>query len=344
MDRAGRRCVTTVAELFENLSPIEGVTSESGRRYVVRAVPHRQGQFVARNDRGRPAILIQVEASARPRPPIALQNVYAAFGVTCELDYQGQRQVTATVVECLSDDRDLQAYFVSLAQWLLGELGSAPSSGAVRRFMEHLVTLLERVSEPARGTVQGLVAELMMVALSPEPRAMLDGWRATAHDHFDFVTGPVRLEVKSSANRVRRHLLSAEQCATPPETVGLLASIFVEQVGGGLSLGDLIMRIEQHVQQEPEFLARLHDGVAATLGSTLPQALRFTFDEQLARHSFALFDLSQIPALRPPFPPEISMVHFTVDLSQAAPLGRAALRVAPSFIPRPLTIRLSGTN
>ena len=112
----------------------------------------------------------------------------------------------------------------------------------------------------------------------------------------------------------------------PPEgTLGILISLFVERSGGGLSLAELIERIEGQMGGDANLILRLHATVADTLGEATTVAMSMRFDEHLAQSSFRIFDLSRIPAVRHDIPPEVSQVHFRADISAINPEREAAL-------------------
>jgi hypothetical protein len=116
---------------------------------------------------------------------------------------------------------------------------------------------------------------------------LLDAWHADPQDRFDFTFGKTRLEVKTSANRQRCHDFSFEQCTPSVDTNAILASMFVETAGGGLSLEALVARLQARFSSRPELIVKLHAVVADALGSALAQGLSQRFDEQLAVSTLA---------------------------------------------------------
>lgn len=69
-----------------------------------------------------------------------------------------------------------------------------------------------------------------------DPGTMASAWHRDPGEHFDFALGPQRIEVKSSSYRRREHYFSLEQLAPAGASRIVVASVFVERTGGGVSL------------------------------------------------------------------------------------------------------------
>lgn len=190
--------------------------------------------------------------------------------------------------------------------------------------IDSLVLLFQKLSRSPRREAQGLFGELLVIDTSSDPATFLDAWHTDPGDRFDFTFASSRLEVKTSANRQRCHEFSLEQCAPPADSTVTLASLFVETVGGG-SLKALVERIEAGLSSRPKLIVKLHSVLADTLGAALLEALGQRFDEQLAMSSLAFYDLSTIPAVRGPLPPQVTAVRFRSELAGVSPLSTQRL-------------------
>src|SRR6202023_2640905 len=87
--------------------------------------------------------------------------------------------------------------------------------------------------------------ELFLIRTSTDPRVVAAAWHKGAEEHFDFAAGPQRIEVKSSSNRRREHHFSLAQLSSAGSSRVIVASIFVERAGGGVSLGRLFDETRQ---------------------------------------------------------------------------------------------------
>lgn len=313
--------MTPLGAIYASLPQPPSAGGSGERVFSVSPIDGYPGYFVARTDADQPALIIDI--AGRPRAPIILQNLAVKFNAPCQLNLSFQhRNTTAAVVECLACDNDLRRYFLTIAGHLLEELGPTPSPTAVVKAIDSLISLFQRLTRPPRRETQGLFGELVVIESARDPVVMLGAWHVDPFDCFDFIFESGRLEVKTSARRRRTHDFSFEQCNPPPGTPALLASLFVENAGGGLSLEGLIFRIEARLSRYPSAIMKLHAVVSDALGLALPSALKQRFDEQLAFSSIAFYDLTAIPAVRGELAPEISGVRFRSDLSGLAPLSR----------------------
>lgn len=151
------------------------------------------------------------------------------------------------------------------------------------------------------------------------------------------MSGSERLEVKSSSTRQRMHYFSQIQL-TPPSTARLMvASLFVERVGGGISLGRLFEELRNLFAADARLLSRFDKVFYATLGAGWADALEECFDAELAQESLQFYDARNIPRIDEPLPSGIADVRFSSDLSVSTPLllgdfaSRGALFAA--FVP-----------
>ena len=324
--------MTSLGELYACLPKPPRQDGSTARVFSVAHIDQHPGYLLARSDGDQPALIIEVAGGSRA--PIALQNLAVRFNAPCVLSLVEQpgRSTHAAVVECLATDERLRQYFLMIAAHLLDELGSDPTPEQVAAIVDALVSLFQRLSRPPRREAQGLFGELVVIDAAEDPAALLDAWHADPLDRFDFSFGNARLEVKTNSARRRSHDFSFEQCTPPAETTAILASLFVETSGGGLSLEGLISRVEAHLTCYPRSIVKLHTVIADTLGTALPSALSQRFDEQLAFGSVAFYDLALIPAVRGALPSEVSAVRFRSDISSLTPMRRVELaRLLPAL-------------
>ena len=107
-----------------------------------------------------------------------------------------------------------------------------------------------------------------------------------------------------------------EQCTPPAATLGILVSLFVETSGGGLSLLELVQRIEQQLDGCVDLILKLQETVTEGLGSGAATALAMRFDEDLTKSSLRVYELTSIPAVRDGVPSEVSQLRFRSDISR----------------------------
>jgi hypothetical protein len=190
--------------------------------------------------------------------------------------------------------------------------------------VDRLVDLIQRLARPPRRALVGLAGELLVIRAAADPSAAVRAWRVDQDERYDFAVGNLRLDAKATTTDRRVHEVSFEQANPPPGTMGILVSFIVQPSGGGFSLADLLSDIEARVQAR-DLILKLRTVVADTLGRDMLSALGWSFDLARATSSARSYDVSTIPAIRPPLPADVSGVRFLVDLAGCRLLGRARI-------------------
>jgi len=204
-------------------------------------------------------------------------------------------------------------------------LGPTPTSAAVRRAISGLVELFQSLAAPAQKSIQGIWAELFVIRKSTDPRLVATAWHRGAEEHFDFASGPQRIEVKSSSNRRREHHFSLAQLTPLAPSRVVIASVFVERAGGGVSLRRLFDDTRQLLSGDLNLTIQFDASFYSALGSGWSDAMDESFDWELAQESLAFFDAGLVPKIEGVVPPPVSDVRFRSDLSGLVPLERSAL-------------------
>ena len=112
--------------------------------------------------------------------------------------------------------------------------------------MRRLVRLFDR-AEPARGSVLGLWAELLVIDRSTDRVAMVDAWHARVDARFDFAAAGSRLEVKATTKDDRMHMFALRQLEPVEGVTVSVASVMTTETYAGTSVGELVKRLEQQL-------------------------------------------------------------------------------------------------
>jgi hypothetical protein len=307
--------------------------------FVLGAGPHRLGK----DARGAPALLVATAStgvSSRPAP-IELEHVRVQYHVRCLLWHAptSSEEATFTLVHCRSADRLLREYFLSVLEGVLPRLGASPSEARVREVIDTLTELFRALMMPSRKSVQGLWAELFLMSDVEDTCALAQAWHATPGEPYDFTVSRQRIEVKSAAGPERRHHFTLEQLHPPAGTRALVASVFTERAGGGVSLGELLDKVRSRVAGEPDLLLRIDQVVAASLGQSWQKALDDRFDWERAQDSLVFYTAESIPSISPDLPTGVSDVRFMSDLSNVTPIQLEALREAGGLFQAAASLR-----
>ena len=149
-------------------------------------------------------------------------------------------------------------------------------------------------------------------------------WHDDPMERYDFATQRLRLEVKSSGNRMRRHHFSHEQLHPPTDIELWIASVFVERSTAGTDCLELLRRMQSRLSGDAVF--EVESKVMKTLGSDYTKAHEFKFDDELARDSLSFVPVESIPRIPDELPNAISEVRYAVLIPPfrrlAAPIHR----------------------
>ena len=302
--------------------------SSEGRTYEAVRIARNSRYRVGRDSEGNAVVLIETTgaAGAAALPDFHGRHLEINHGMNCAITVAGAEVERGrfSVVKCIEADDLLKDRFFDAIETLLRSLGEVPATEELRQFVAGLIELFRLVTQPSRGTVQGLWAELWLIARAREPEVLLDAWHAEPTGVYDFNSGPERIELKSAAQRVRRHHFSHRQLTPPVGTRVAIGSVFVESSGGGSTVAALVERVRRRVAQ-PRARRRLDHIVAATLGADWRSGMRAAFDSQLASESLRFFSVEDVPSMPRDVPPEVSDVRYMSDLSAAQALTAQAV-------------------
>ncbi len=305
-----------LVRLFASL-PLPVGNSPAGR-FSVLPIAGIPSCSVGKDTTGYPVLLVETVASG-PRAavaPIVLQNLSVLHNVDCRMQDPdgGTSTHRVSVIRCCGDDQLVREYFLRALTPILASLPARPAREQVVAAIATLIELFRRATQPPRKTVLGLWAELFVICSAPDPAPLLRCWHTAPEDRFDFAEDTQRIEVKASASRVRTHRFSHEQLRPPAGTAVVITSVLMARLAGGQSVNDLVDEIRRLVA-DPDLLVQLDAVVADTLGSDWRSAQEERFDRQLAAETLRFLDARTIPSVPAGLPPEVTDVHFSVDLS-----------------------------
>ncbi len=254
---------------------------------------------------------------------IMLRHVTVSFGTECRVT-RSDGLVEAgrfTLIQCLGDDTVLHGYFLRVAGAMLGAVGDDPAGQDVADAVANLVELFRAMTQPPAKSVQGLWAELLLVAKAGDPVRLTGAWHLLPEERFDFGSADQRIEVKSTALRSRRHHFGLEQLRPNQPADVLVASLYVERAETGASVCELANLVRTRMAAHPDMVLHVDRVIGLTLGSDWRQGLEDRFDTQLAEKSLAFYRATDIPCIPGPLPPSVSDVRFMADLTDVPPVS-----------------------
>lgn len=239
--------------------------------------------------------------------------------IECKIsENSASRLQTFTVITFRNVDRNLQEYFLRIAESLVKTIGVNPTQQQVVDSLKRFIEVFKVLTDTPTNTVNGLWAELFLIDNATNSQTLLEYWHNIPEEKFDFNAGTECIEVKSSSTFERKHIFSSEQLNPPADTQVLIASVFVKQNNSGVNIQQLIESISEKVTNEYELTEKLNGIVCKTLGNSLEHSMGIKFDYEIARQSLRFYkyqDISKIETIH--IPTEVSEVHYKSDLTDA---------------------------
>ena len=304
----------SLIELFDTLSIPEN------KVFNAVAIPEFPDFRIATDFEGNAVLLLSVTKRIKD---ISLKNFRLKYlqleqNIVCKISENGTSKLqTFTVITFRSADRNLQEYFLRIAETLVKTIGTNPTQQQVVDSLKKFVEVFKSLTDTPTNTVNGLWAELFLIDNAKNPQTLLNYWHNIPEERFDFNAGTERIEVKSSSTFERKHIFSSHQLNPPTVTQVLIASIFVKQNNSGINIQQLIESISEKIANDYELTEKLNSIVCKTLGSSLEHSLGIKFDYEIAIQSLRFYkhqDISKIELVH--IPTEVSEVRYKSDLTE----------------------------
>ncbi|MCC6387402.1 MAG: PD-(D/E)XK motif protein [Dehalococcoidia bacterium] len=269
---------------------------------------------------GRPAFLIAATQGASAAARLRLRHVEAAPNQACVVVRRDGTQLDQrlSIVRCLGGDDRLHSYFLRVVGGIVGRLATNPSGADIQAAITQVAELFHALTIEGARSVQGLWAELFVIATARDPATLVEAWHEDPLDIFDFALGSQRAEVKSVARLPRHHHFAFEQLDPPPTVSAIIVSLTAAMAAAGRTIAELVDEISGALSTSPGLVTKLNRIVALSLGSDWAEASTARFDHTSARRDLAFFFADAVPRLSAPLPRGVSDVRFVSDLSSCS--------------------------
>lgn len=322
--------VVSGGDLVAELKQVSAPTSSG---FSVRDVPAAAGYKIGRGADG--VIALLTPPDSQPEPPTKLRTLRLAPQVRVRLEDADGTSTEADhgLVELQLEDEEMLEPFLGVAATIIRLLGPSPAPGAVSAGMRRLVRIFDP-AQPPRGSVLGLWAELLLMATSTDPAALVDAWHAHVDQRFDFSADGSRLEVKATTKGEREHHFNLRQLKPVAGADVVVASVMTTETDAGTSIAELVDWLQRRLSGDSARQVKVHTQVAETLGSDWARHQGRRFDERQGEESLAFLLPADIPQVEDP-PVGVVEVRLVVDCTdvpqQKPSAGLAALvRSRPS--------------
>jgi len=252
-----------------------------------------------------------------------LFNIKVSHNLKCEIELDNKTIYNNfSVVSYTGQDSDIKDIFLSTSQILVQSLGHNPSNSKIKFVVGKFIELFKSLKEVPRKPLQGLWAELFVIEQSDFPEILISGWHSIPEEKFDFSFGKLRIEVKSSGTEIRTHHFSSSQLNPINNTEIIIASILVNINAGGISLEEILGRINSRLNDYPKQKEKLHLLVYSVLGTDIDKIKEVKFDYQLAQESLRFYNSLEVSKINDSdIPKEVSNVKFISNLAISKNIG-----------------------
>lgn len=247
---------------------------------------------------------------------INLELISVLFSQECNIkEKENNSNDVYTIVLLKTLNKDLQQYFTDVFSIILQHLEPIPTERDLYREIRKVIDLFSSIAKPPVKSIQGLWAELLVIAKSINPEYLINAWHISPSDKYDFNDSKDKLEVKSTSKSKRIHRFSIEQLNNNPGSDLLIASAFVIETGTGKSIlnlrDDIVSKISNINVQ-----LRLNEIIYKTMGNEYEKLGDIFFDYQLASDSLSFYKVTDIPRIHiNAIPFQVSNVTFDCDLT-----------------------------
>lgn len=277
-------------------------------------LPHRIGC----TPNGQPMFFIECADNDRTSD-IKLEMFKVQFNRKCLItDIEDNQTVerTYSIIYLNSDKQDLQKYFLQVVTLILMRLPQMPSTSVLKQEISKIIALFTAPPKFSKEVIRGLWAELFVIEEGRDPEYLIKAWHVEAEDKYDFNDSECKVEVKSTTGSIRSHVFALEQLNPNKGSRLLIASVFVNQIGVGLSIFDLMETICSKIT-DTEAAIKLKELIYKTVGPHVDESAKLYFDYQLAHDTYRLYDYVDVPSISiSNVPATVTGVHFKSDLTE----------------------------
>jgi hypothetical protein len=300
-----------IVPAFASLTPSPHDGAATVTYFALRIADSRRS-YIAKSPQGHPILVIETCLPAGAYPAsLKLENLTVFHGYAGTINtHEGMVNGVFSIVECRVTDDSLIDSFIRLASHLLNSFPEFPEPRTVAIEVRKIVQIFQALRHPRVKSIQGLWAELFVLANSPNLSKWAAAWHVDPMERYDFAMQKIRVEVKSSGSRMRRHRFSHEQLHPPSGIELWIASVFVERSAAGSNCLDLLRRIQSRLVGDVSF--EVESKVIKTLGADYAKAREFTFDDELAKDSLSFIPVRAVPRIPDDLPDGIAELRYTV--------------------------------
>lgn len=274
-----------------------------------------EGVYIASID-NEPALLICKNSIFNISESFSLKYLDIYSYSKCLLSLAG-RQLNADLIvfKVNSSDQILINWFLSLLESFADSLLRINSSEEFHFLIDKFIGIFSKIDSPPKGTVIGLIGELLVINSSQDPDSLISSWHIDPTSRIDFIKKNIRIEVKATTRQQRTHRIKLGQLLPFDGLVIYIASVVIDLVNEGADLIDLNNLVSSRCKNVSSRII-LSSMISETLGGDIRYVNGIKFDLESAMKSLSIYQNIDIPRpLISEIPAGISNISFDLDFS-----------------------------
>lgn len=253
---------------------------------------------IAKDKNSNPSLLIFISNNNTNTIKQELYNLTISHNIKCNIvENEVNIEGVFSIISYSGHDNELIEYFLKMCEIFIFTLGNIPTDKQVNQVINKFIELFRLFTEPPKKTIQGLWAELFFISQANDTKKAVLAWHDGITDKYDFSFKGIRLDVKSTSSYQRIHNFSMEQLQAPKDTQMYVASIFVKIISNGISIQDLLNKIERKLNADIKIINKLRFLTFSTLSNNVRLVDAYYFDYELAKESLKIYDSNEIPKI-----------------------------------------------
>lgn len=280
------------------------------------ALSENRRNFLAKAEDGAPVFLLHDSSTAKYVPEISFRHLSAQFHVTCRVMVEAQvLEDQFCLVSCDGATPELFELFIRCVAAAVDGIPANAGTRELEACIVQLRDLFRALAAPSSRELPGLWAELFVILRCGHSAGALGLWHSDQFDRYDFSSETLCLEVKATVRGTRIHEFALEQLEPPAGGVGLVASLLLQPLTGGLGVLDLARRVDGAAPGDAKLRLKLWQNIAAALGNDFSAGLDRQFDMSFADRNLAVYSMSDIPKPERPMDLRVTGLRFVVELA-----------------------------
>ena len=283
--------------------------------YIAEKIDISKEHSIVKDENNRPKFLFRIEnVSNEKQIEISSQdNFRFQYNVECEIKRDNiTTEELYTILECLSDNQEIQKMFLDVSNLIISKIGVTTSNNEIIEYIKLLKKLVEIRKNKSFRDVQGLWAELFVIAEYDNSENILKAWQSTGTERWDFYDSSTAIEVKSTQKTPIIHHFTHEQLYSKNDNIYVI-SLKLLRSENGLSCNDLISKIKQIVNDDQ---LKFKLDTISTLMKIPNQLDEIRFDLKYAKENISIYNANDIPRVES-IKKGIKNLKYSVDMSHA---------------------------